>query len=294
MTKEEIIEMVKTGMKEDVFLKAAFRDFKAAKALYHKEDVCNTIFHLQQCSEKLLKVFLGLIYDTVDKALAATGQSGISEEEKENDMKTHSATKILATFGKYYRKSFSALKIQGVDFTKDVFESAGISRVDRNEAAAIGEELRKGADRISRMDEVKILNLIKGTSDKSVKLKETKIGSLGYEQLEKKLSSMDRETRAVFEGDMKVKTEKYNIGEKEYFEAVIDGIKPLIYNAPRIFVFAMILFPHEQAVRYPVGNDIQLTPDNYIKLEVGVSKPEVINAFFGGFESIFQDLGVGE
>ncbi len=58
---------------------------------------------------------------------------------------------------------------------------------------------------------------------------------------------------------------------------ILNKFSPLIYSSMCIFTYVLILYPHEQAVQYLIGNNVELASINYTnKGELGISSDEVI------------------
>ena len=164
MSKEEVEEIIQDAIRNDDFIKVAYNDLQASKVLWTtnpKKDVCNTIFHLQQSSEKLAKVFLVLFHDFFKKALVATGQADISDEEIEKCIKTHSAAKILSLLSRYHDKVFETLKTENLDVAGPIFDSAGVTKIDLEEGSEAGKELNKNIVKIATASEEILLKLVK-------------------------------------------------------------------------------------------------------------------------------------
>ena len=289
MGAEDVTKILQDAIKNDDFIKVAYNDFQTSK-LIQDSDICNTIFHLQQSSEKLAKVFLDMFHEFMNqKSLISPKQPIITDEEFERDIKKHDAGKLLAVLHKYHDTFFEELKSKGYQFSiGSIFENAGIKKAD------IGSE---GADnlnvvKIAGYDEETLLKLMKTAKENKENLKNIKFTEIEYEKLQSDLAKIDRNKREIIISDGNKKAKKFGMGFKEYFIIILNAFSPLIYNSVCIFTYALILYPHEQAVRYPIGNNVPLAPANYINREVGISKETVIDELISGIEDVFRDLNL--
>lgn len=297
MSKEDVVGIIQNSIRNDDFIKLAYNDWEVANLLWNtdpKKYICSVIFHLQQSSEKLVKVYVVMFHELLKNAtIILMGPSLVSEHKIEKEIKEHDAFKILSLLRTYHNAVFKELNLEKdqFDLADIILKDAGIieTSIDYEKGLDDG----KNRNKIATMDKKLLLNLIKTAKENKEKLEKIKLGDVGYEILQNKLLKMDRNSRSIVERDSYSKAQKFGMDSKNYFKTILDEFSPLIYSSICVFTYALILYPHEQAVRYPIGNNVELAPINYTNNgELGISSDDVIKELISDIKGIFTELKI--
>ena len=196
MGKDEVIKIIQNSIREDDFIKVAYIDLEVAKLLWvtdPKKYLCSIIFHLQQSSEKLAKVYVVMFDELLKKATIQMGHSLVSDN-KIWKMKNHSAVVILNLLREYHNAVFKELNLEKnqFDLADVILKDTGIIKIGMDYGKGFDDE--KIRNKIATIDKESLLNLIKTAKENKEKLEKINLGDVEYEILQSKLSKMDRNT----------------------------------------------------------------------------------------------------
>ena len=173
-------------------------------------------------------------------------------------------------------------------FSDKTLKTLGIT--DELPSANFEDTLKTDKDRIATMPKKKLLQVISYADRLSNEISEYHEESLDINsfftedmQSERKL----RETIDQAKEDLEVSAAANGLSSDEYFKALITGVWPMIVQIPRLLMYGIILFPHEQYTRYFDGT---ITPEDYIMHHVGIGNKRVLNALLNGTNSIINNL----
>jgi hypothetical protein len=291
LEKKEAEYRVKSLVKNNSIVKSAKRDYLAGSLLLKKEngnDVCNTIFHFQQSIEKLTKFFFILMTLSVTRHFNPNATEKDKNELIRKQMMTirHDHRKLIGEMIGYANRlnigsgySLGILKILGL-------QSGEIKEEDMKKAL---EEDNKML--IARLPKKKLLHLIAyadnfsfdmvGVDKKKLNLSDVLLNPSKGQGAE--LQSVIEKGRAELEET----AEEKGLTADEYFNAVASGIWPLMSQLPRLLMYGLILFVHEKSTRY---YDEPLTPDDYIRHNIGISNRRVLEGLDTGIGLIFDEI----